>query len=559
MASLMELVDRVNKGEQIDPEQLEIYQESPNSAEKFLAHHALAMLDLRGAHQHMLHSLEAIDYSDQKVLNQFVSVSSFLGFTDQRAQPIVRFGASAIARREYALGLEAIQNGVGYDLQHGGSFTADRENCQFVATQYDRAAQCIGWTNPAPGEWNNKQTKIAYVVSGIADDDATGRAVRSFAKHHDSKRFKLHVYSTEAGVRRDKPQFTTTTYVAPSAKRGVQTIEALKGLKVPAWTAPTEGDIVTAARELANQLVKDRIDVVIFDATQADPIAATVAAWDVARVKINLARRTPLYAGGIGNVVYTDQSRFDADKDYWQRRDIDSKFILEGIDVEENLGPAPQRSVYGIPEQAMVLATSGTDLDRTVGEDFVETTINILRAHPHAVYLLIGDGELSWQKRKFESAGVGKRVGYAGKRKDLPGFLRIADVYLAEFPVASPTGVLQAMSVEKPVVAVRWGEAAEHSQAAAFVGSEGTISGRDPGAYIERVSKIIREPAYRAKLGKTMRSRIEQHFGFNQTARHLEQLIDQLIQQSSEEAAGTKVTLTDRPAAGTTSPFAEVA
>ena len=38
MASLMELVDRVNKGELIDPELLEIYQESPNSAEKFLAH-----------------------------------------------------------------------------------------------------------------------------------------------------------------------------------------------------------------------------------------------------------------------------------------------------------------------------------------------------------------------------------------------------------------------------------------------------------------------------------------------------------------------------------------
>ena len=81
MASLMELVDRVNKGEMIDPELLEVYQESPNSAEKFLAHHAHAMLDLRRAHQHILQSLEAIDYSDQKVLNQFISVSSFLGLT----------------------------------------------------------------------------------------------------------------------------------------------------------------------------------------------------------------------------------------------------------------------------------------------------------------------------------------------------------------------------------------------------------------------------------------------------------------------------------------------
>ena len=84
MASLMELVDRVNKGEAVDSEQLEIYQESANSAEKFLAHHAHAMLDLRRGQQHMLQSLEAIDYSDQKVLNQFISVSGFLDLTDLR-------------------------------------------------------------------------------------------------------------------------------------------------------------------------------------------------------------------------------------------------------------------------------------------------------------------------------------------------------------------------------------------------------------------------------------------------------------------------------------------
>lgn len=537
MASLMELVDRVNKGEIIDAEQLEIYQESPNSAEKFLAHHAHAMLDLRRAHQHILQSLEAIDYSDQKVLNQFISISSFIGQTDLRAQPVIKFGSCAIARREYNLGLEAIQNGVAYDLQHGGAYTSDRENCQFIATQYDRAAQCIGWINNQPMDWNNKQTKIAYVVSGISDEDAIGRATRSLAKYHDAKRFKLHVYSTEAGARREKQQFPQATYAQPSTKRGKETIDYLNRQKISYWIAPTDGDIVTSAKELASQLVKDRIDVVIFDATQADPIAAIVANWEVARVKVNLCRRTPLLSGSVNCVTYFDQSRYEADKDYWQHKGIESKFILEGIDIEEDLGPAPQRAAYGIPEQSIVLASASPDLDRALSEEFVETIINILRAHPHAIYLLIGEGELAWQKRKFESAGVGKRVGYAGKRKDMPGFLRIADLYLAEFPNSSAAGVLQAMSVERPIVAMRWGDGVDQSQAAAFVGSEGTITGRDASAYIERVSKIIREPQYRQKLGKTMRARVEQHFGFNQTTRYIEQLCDQLIQQQSEHTS----------------------
>src|SRR5918993_2073589 len=148
MASLMELIERVNRGEIIDAAQLEIYQESSNSAEKFLAHHAHAMLDLRRAQQHMMQSLEAIDYSDQKVLSQFMSVSGFLGLTDLRAGPVVKFGACAIGRREYALGLEAIQNGVAFDLAQHGSWTGDRENCQFVAAQYERAARGIGWSAP---------------------------------------------------------------------------------------------------------------------------------------------------------------------------------------------------------------------------------------------------------------------------------------------------------------------------------------------------------------------------------------------------------------------------
>jgi predicted O-linked N-acetylglucosamine transferase (SPINDLY family) len=494
------------------------------------------MLDLRRAQQHMMQSLEAIDYSDQKVLNQFMSVSSFLGMTDLRAGPVVKFGACAINRREYALGLEAIQNGVSFDLQHGGGWSADRENCQFVANQYDRAAQCINWSSGQPLDWNNKQTNVAVIVSSIADEESAAKMVRGLAKYHDAKRFKLQIYSTEAGVRREKQLFGQNSYVAASAKRSPQTTAELAKQNIPVWTAPLDGDVVTAAKELANQLIKDQVDVALTDATQADPIAAMIATWETAPVKVNLCRRTPLYAGNVAAVTYMDPVRYESDRDWWTKRGIDSKFILEGIDIDAGLGAMPQRAQYGIPEQSIVLATASSNVDESLSAEFVETIINLLRAHPHAIYLIVGEGEMAWQKRKFESAGVSKRIGYAGKRRDLPGFLRIADIYLAEFPNAQPQGVLMAMSVERPVVAMKPTDETEQSQAATLVGSEGVILGKDPSAYIERVSKIIREPSYRQKLGKMMRTRVEQHFSFQQTARHLEQLFDQLIQQRSENA-----------------------
>ncbi len=526
----MELVERVNKGEMIDPEPLEVYEESPNSAEKFLAHHAHSMLDLRQAHQHMVQCLEAIDYSDQKVLNQFISISTFIGQADLRCGPMVKFGSCAINRREYALGLEAIQNAVTYDLLHAGTYTRDRENCLFIAQQYERVAASIGWCMPHANEWNPQNIKIAYICSGLADDDASTRMIASLSRQYDQNRFKLHVYSTESGVRRERQSFAQNAYAQPSIKRGKETLETCAKSKIPTWMTPLEGDSIAAAKALADQLVRDQIDVAIFDCTQADAIAGLCAMWDVARAKINLCRRSPMYSSGVQCVCYFDQSRFESDRDFWTRRGVETKYILEGVDLDETTGAAPNRAAYGIPESAIVLTTCSSDLENTLSPEFCDAMVNLLRYHPQSIYLCVGEGELSTQKRKFESAGVGKRVGYAGKRKDLPGFLRMADIYLAEFPACDASGVLQAMSVERPVVAICCGDSIEESAGSNFAGPEATVTGKEPSAYIERVSKLIREATYRKQLGKAMRTRVEQQFAFTQTARNLEQLCELVLQ-----------------------------
>ena len=48
------------------------------------------------------------------------------------------------------------------------------------------------------------------------------------------------------------------------------------------------------------------------------------------------------------------------------RREMDSKFILEGIDLDAAMGTPPQRGSYGIPDNAVVLATAGAELEKWV-------------------------------------------------------------------------------------------------------------------------------------------------------------------------------------------------
>ena len=67
-------------------------------------------------------------------------------------------------------------------------------------------------------------------------------------------------------------------------------------------------------------------------------LVAESAVEETAPVKINLSRRTPLYCASMACVTYLDPVRYENDREYWQRRDIDAKYILEGIDTEAPLG-----------------------------------------------------------------------------------------------------------------------------------------------------------------------------------------------------------------------------
>jgi predicted O-linked N-acetylglucosamine transferase (SPINDLY family) len=521
MPSLLELVERVNKGELIDSALLEVYQESSNAAEKFLANHARAMLDLRRSHTYLLEALEAIDYADQKVLFQFLAVLGFLGLSDQRAAPVIKFGAAAISRREVSLGLEAIQSGIAQDAQSDNFFTRDRANSQLVAEQYDRAAQAIGWFPPGPCDWTNTQLKIGYLTSSLGDDDAAARLLMGVSKHTDPKDVKFCVYSTEANVRREKLSFAQGPFTPASAKRGKETIETLNRRKASVWLAPLDQDVATCAKELGQQIFKDQIDVLIIDANLADPIASVVANWQIARAKLNLVRRSPMLAGAVDAALYVDANLKKQDEPFWRKKCTDTHFLQEGVEPLSGESSVTQRTAYGIPEQSIILATT-PDADGKFDEQFLDAAVQILRQHPQTVLLVAGDADQQQVRRRLDSAGLSKRVGFAGKRKDLADFLRMADIYLAGFPRHN----MSALSAGRAVAAMA-GESSDPQCAQHVVGDEHVVS--DVPAYVDRVGKLIRDPALRNQAGESGKNRAAAQFGYEHTARALEQICRNLL------------------------------
>ncbi len=239
-------------------------------------------------------------------------------------------------------------------------------------------------------------------------------------------------------------------------------------------------------------MIFDRIDAVIYDTTQADAAAALTACWPVARAKINLCRTTPLYAGDISTILYSDASRHAASKNFWNERNVQSRYLFEGAATPRS---AQSRPDWGIPAGAAVLAAAGNFLD----EEFVEVVIETLTSHRQAIFLVIGAGDFSRQKQRFERAGVSGRVGYTADFD----VLSICDVYLASDQEARSDGILAAMALAKPVLIGRPGE-----------------------VYARRLAKLIRNPQQRRTLGQTM----QQEFQKNYSARHMAQQIEQLCE-----------------------------
>jgi glycosyltransferase involved in cell wall biosynthesis len=250
-------------------------------------------------------------------------------------------------------------------------------------------------------------------------------------------------------------------------------------------------------------MVLDEIDAAIFDVTQADAAAALVASWPVARAKINWSLTSPLYSAEMNAVIYSDAKRHDAEKDFWAERRIESRFIFEGTVPEKIREGVAARRAWGIPESAVVLATAGTNLEQTLGDEFVETVIEALKTNRQAICLIIGPGNFSAQKKRFAGAGVSGRVGYVAGTAEV---LAICDIYLADSPDAQTEGMLQAMELGKPILVGKLG-----------------------AQYSARLAKLMREPEQRRILGKTMRRQISEQFSIRRTAELIIELCNSLL------------------------------
>jgi sugar transferase (PEP-CTERM/EpsH1 system associated) len=186
------------------------------------------------------------------------------------------------------------------------------------------------------------------------------------------------------------------------------------------------------------------------------------------------------------------------------------------------------RASLGISPSACVVGTVGR-LHPVKGTSYLlQAFADLAPGHAEAILLLVGDGpqraQLEGLARCLENP---ERVQFLGNRSDVPRLLQAMDVFvLASVWEGMPNVALEAMAVGLPVVATGVGGTPE----AVVDGETGLlVPPRDPGGLARAITRLLRDPELRRKMGQAGRRWVEQHFSVERMVRQTERLYEELL------------------------------
>ena len=207
------------------------------------------------------------------------------------------------------------------------------------------------------------------------------------------------------------------------------------------------------------------------------------------------------------------------------------KVIYNGIDPDEfevSLDREAKRKELGIEQDEVVVGMIGRF-------DPIKNHLMLLRAFykvlkhiSGAKLLLIGDGLLKENCEKFASElGIGDRVVFLGRRRDVPELLRTFDIYvLSSIAEATSLTLLEAMAAGLPVIAIDAGGNPE------IVMNDRTGILISPGNYREFAKatvSLIQDPEKRKRMGEAGIRRVKALFSIDRMLKEYEDLYLRLV------------------------------
>jgi glycosyltransferase involved in cell wall biosynthesis len=204
---------------------------------------------------------------------------------------------------------------------------------------------------------------------------------------------------------------------------------------------------------------------------------------------------------------------------------------------ENRWDKAVLKDELGIPKHCRIIGTVGR-LSREKGLSYlIKAAEKIIKEHPEAVFLVVGDGplreSLEMETREGSAAGeAGKEASwrsfiFTGFRSDTPAMFAVMDVFvLPSLTEGLPMALLEAMASEKPIVATKVGAIPQVI--------ENEVSGLlvEPGdaeAIAGAIERLLTNSREAKELGKNAYMRVSEGFSSQKMIREYVSLYTQLL------------------------------
>jgi glycosyltransferase involved in cell wall biosynthesis len=205
--------------------------------------------------------------------------------------------------------------------------------------------------------------------------------------------------------------------------------------------------------------------------------------------------------------------------------------ILNGVEIdlfEKPRETSALRTELGVAPGEPVI-TCIARLVPNKGQRFlIEAMSAVVKEHPHALLLLVGDGRSAGDLRSLVARlGLARRVRFTGVRTDAPDILALSDTFvLPSLAEGIPLALIEAMASGKPVVASDVPGCREVVLDRRF---GWLVPARDPAALAEAILALLGAPEAAREMGERARERAREQFNVGRTCFETERLYDAVL------------------------------
>ncbi|MFH0919513.1 MAG: glycosyltransferase [Fibrobacterota bacterium] len=334
-----------------------------------------------------------------------------------------------------------------------------------------------------PGE----PLRVGFVLEGLDAKQAPIREYLPLAEHRDRAAFEVCFYSRwflDGPLSRQQDHRSTVRF--------------LEGLGCTVRTPAAEIPPLAQVDFLAKSIVQDRIDILVFQTTHFVPVYNFLSCLHAAPCQAEVEHQQSEHSHEMDLIFTPTKLSLDST--------ADTAPPIISHSVKSSTAAHP-RAAFGIPNDAVVLVSvnRGVRYDQRLFWDEMEP---LLKRHPNLYFMALGRENLG--DLLPETSDVRRRVVTPGYRKDVPEFLKMADIYVDLFPSGGGSSVIEAMQCRLPVVTFSQNFAVPYDIKHETVGSsfvedpELVIPCGGLSAWRGVMERLICDRAWREEKGKKM-------------------------------------------------------